>query len=62
MTAIDNMTEEEYEYLVNIVVEYREHYIGMMTKDHIPPFRDRLIKHRTWLHLLGLIETWNIVE
>ena len=56
MTVLDNMNEDEYRYLVNLIVDHREHYILLMETG----FEDT--KHRTWLHLLGLLETWNIIE
>jgi len=56
MTALDNMTEEEYKYLVNLIVDHREYYTSLMKSD------SNHLKHLTWLHLLGLLETWNMIE
>ncbi len=56
MTVITDMTEEEYKYLVNLIVDHREQYILLMETC------GEVKRHRTWLHLLGLLETWNMVE
>lgn len=56
MTVLDNITEEEYKYLVNLIVDHREHYMFLMETG----LEDT--KHRTWLHLLGLLETWGMIE
>lgn len=56
MTVIDNMSEEEYRYLVDLISNHREHYISLMKSN------SEHLRHLTWLHFLGLLETWNIVE
>jgi len=53
-------TDEHYRGIVTMSNANLEHFVvTLMKKDSI--HISELWKHDTWLHLLGLIETWDMV-
>ena len=52
--------DKEYRYLVNMTIDSQEHFVKLLKGFHGQ--HDYGAKHRTWLHLLGLLETWDLVE
>jgi len=47
--------EEKYRYLVIIATISQNHFISLLAGGH-----GDHIKHRTWLCLMGLMETWDM--
>jgi len=50
------MTEEKYEFLVDVAINHRDHYNTILLEEYYEP-----VKHHAWLSLIGLIETACIV-
>lgn len=50
---------DDYEGLVRMTVDNHEHFIALLNGVFI--VRSDLEKHYTWLHVMGLIETWDLV-
>jgi len=50
------MTEEDQKILVNLAIYHQQHYIESIRTG--PDYVRRLM----WLHLLGLLETWDMTE
>lgn len=54
--------EEHYKSMINIAIDSQDYLISVLTKRHDEKYSYHYSKHRTWLHLIGLLETWNIVS
>lgn len=54
--------EEHYKIMTNIAVNSQDYLISVLTKRHDKKHSYHYSKQRIWLHLLGLIETWGIVN
>lgn len=57
--------ENEYRRLVEITIDSQEQFVsalktGCRRYDHFY-YYSKQWKHDTWLHLMGLIETWDMV-
>ncbi len=48
---------KEYRDLVRMTLDSQKHFTSLLMHDH----PDEHVKHGTWLHLVGLIETWDMV-
>lgn len=50
---------KDYEDLVRITLDSHEHFIALLNGVFI--VRGDLEKQHTWLHVMGLMETWDIM-
>ncbi len=48
---------KEYRDLVRMTLDSQKHFTSLLMYDH----PNERVRHGTWLHLVGLIETWDMV-
>ncbi len=49
--------DKDYEGLVRMTLDSHEHFVALLNGVFIT---SDLEKHHTWLHVMGLMETWDI--
>lgn len=51
------MTDKKYRQLAKIAFDLQEYFIDVATEEY-----HEGVKHTTWLMLIGLMETWDMIK